>query len=166
MVYLVMGLPGTGKTYFARALAERLKIPHSNTDGIREAHGLMGAYDEASKERVYELLLQWMLDHARKGEDIVLDATFIKKELRDRFIEPLEREGISFRLIRMVADRSVVEERVKKDRPQSEAGIDVHDRLKEEMDPIEREHLVLDSGKEDLESMLKRSTEGTENEVQ
>lgn len=165
MVYLIMGLPGTGKTYLAKALAERWELPHSNTDGIRAEHGLMGDYDPETKERVYELLLQWMMDHARQGEDVVVDATFVKKELRDRFIRPLEREGLPYILIRMVADRSVIEERVQKDRPDSEAGIEVHDKLKEAMDPVERDHIVLDSGKEELDDMLERIAEGTEKEA-
>lgn len=157
-----MGLPGTGKTYLAKELAERAEAFHANTDGIRMEHGLMGDYTEETKERVYQLLLERMLDHARRGSDIVVDATFIEKELRDRFIQPLEEEGIPYRLIRMVADRSLIEERVRKDRPESEAGIEVHDRLKRALDPIERDHLELDSGKLDLETMLQRSMEGTE----
>jgi adenylylsulfate kinase len=33
---LVMGLPGSGKTTLATALAERLRCPHFNADDIRE----------------------------------------------------------------------------------------------------------------------------------
>ncbi len=166
MVYLIMGLPGTGKTYFAKALAERLQALHSNTDGIRMEHGLRGDYSEESKERVYELLLQKMLEAAREKKDVVLDATFVKKELRDRFIHPLESEGIPYRLIRMTADRSVIRERVSKDRPESEADMEVHDALEKEMDPVVREHFVLDSGELELEDMIQRALKGTEKATQ
>lgn len=161
MVYLIMGLPGTGKTYFAKALAERLKASHANTDSIRAELDLMGAYDKASKERVYEALLERMLENARAGKDVVIDATFTRKALRDRFITPLEEEGVPFLLIRMVADRSIVQERIEKERPDSEAGIEVHDQLREALEPVEREHVELDSGSMELESMLRTIEERT-----
>lgn len=162
MVYLIMGLPGTGKTYFAEALAERLNAAHANTDSIRAEYGLMGQYDRESKERVYELLLERMLEKARQGMEVVIDATFTRKARRDRFIEPLQAEGIPFRLVRMMADRKIIEERVHKERSDSEAGIEVHDRLRAALDPVERDHITLDSGKMELESMLQKVVKGTE----
>jgi hypothetical protein len=166
MVYLIMGLPGTGKTYFAKALSARLSAAHANTDSIRAEQDLMGRYDPDTKEKVYELLLERMLEKARKGEDVVIDATFIRRSIRDGFIEPLEVEGIPFRLIRMDADRSIVKERVSKDRPDSEAGIEVYDELKNKLDPVERDHVILDSGTMDLESMLRSVGIGTESSEQ
>ncbi|MFB6257824.1 MAG: AAA family ATPase [Flavobacteriales bacterium] len=164
MVYLVMGLPGTGKTFFAKTLAEKLDASHYNSDAVRAENGLMGSYDPESKEEVYRILLEAMMNKARQGEDVVIDATFVKKELRERFIHPLEKEGIPFRLIRMVADREVIAERVQKERPDSEAGIEVYDRLYESFDPVDREHSVLDSGKLTIEEMLGRILEGTKDQ--
>lgn len=161
MVYLIMGLPGTGKTFFARALAERLEAIHANTDSIRAEHDLMGKYDRVAKEKVYQLLLDRMLESARNGHTVVIDATFTRKSLRDRFIQPLEQEDIPFRLVQMLADHKIVEKRVQKDRPDSEAGIEVHDRLKDALEPVERGHITLDSGKMELEDMLQEIVEGT-----
>lgn len=156
MVYLVMGLPGTGKTYFAKRLARRIGVPHHNTDGVREEKGLMGKYDPESKEAVYQGLLDRMLEAVRRGEDVVIDGTFFKQSLRDRFIEAAEAEGAELRMIRMVADPEVVKERVSKEREDSEADLEVHEKLAERFEPIDREHETLDSGRESIEDMLRR----------
>lgn len=156
MLYLIMGLPGTGKTYFAKALAERIGADHFNTDSVRAEEGRMGEYDEESKEKVYQGLLTRMVHSIQNGKDVVVDATFIKKALRDRFILAAEQEGADLRLIRMVADQEVVRKRIQKGRPDSEADMKVYHELAEALEPIEREHQVLDSGKTELEEMLQK----------
>ncbi|HQU60481.1 MAG TPA: AAA family ATPase, partial [Saprospiraceae bacterium] len=54
LLVVVLGLPGTGKTTFARMLAQRLGALHFNTDIIREELGLKGQYGEVAKQRVYQ----------------------------------------------------------------------------------------------------------------
>ncbi len=166
MVYLIMGSPGTGKTYFAKALAERLGAAHANTDSVREEEGLMGQYDPESKKRVYEELFQRMLKTAESGKDMVVDATFVKQAHRDRFIDPLEERGIPYQLIRMVADPEIVKQRVQKDRADSEAGVDVYEKLQKEFELPKRKHITLDSGTMGSESMLERVMSETENPLE
>ena len=45
ILLVVFGLPGTGKTTFARALAARLGLPHFNTDIIRAELGRKQQYE-------------------------------------------------------------------------------------------------------------------------
>ena len=51
---VVFGLPGTGKTTFARALSRELGWTHLNTDIIRAELGKKHQYDERSKDAIYQ----------------------------------------------------------------------------------------------------------------
>lgn len=53
---LVVGLPGTGKSTFSRALAAELGARHLNSDVIRVETGLRGKYTPEDKAKVYEEL--------------------------------------------------------------------------------------------------------------
>lgn len=64
---LITGLPGTGKTTFARALAGEMGLPHYNTDSTRNALGLRGKYDPATKELVYQRLFELTREQDRKS---------------------------------------------------------------------------------------------------
>jgi predicted kinase len=57
MLLLIAGLPATGKTTLAEALARQLGAVHYHSDKVRGALNLMGRYDKASKDQVYEALL-------------------------------------------------------------------------------------------------------------
>lgn len=78
-----MGLLGSGKTYFARALAEYLGALHLNSDRVRKELLDQPAYSLADKSRVYvrifkpcteTLVMRW------------LDATFSKSAYRESYL--------------------------------------------------------------------------------
>lgn len=93
---LVGGLPGAGKTTIAAGLADRSAWIHLNSDVIRkELAGLPatrqhpGTYDEglyapATTERAYATMLARAETALRRGESVVLDASWHDPELRAR----------------------------------------------------------------------------------
>ena len=78
MVLIVFGLPGTGKSYFARHLARETGTSYLNTDIIRQELGRQGRYDRETSRYIYELLMERMADLLSEKQDIILDGTFKK----------------------------------------------------------------------------------------
>jgi predicted kinase len=88
LLVAVMGLPASGKTTVARALAGRLGLVHLSSDAVRkELAGLpptehcdapfgKGPYSAAMTRRTYATLLQRAGRWLRRGHPVVLDATF------------------------------------------------------------------------------------------
>ncbi len=73
------GLPGSGKSRFARRLARAWQAVYVSSDAIREE--LTG--DEASQDRnaeVFPLMNARVRDGLRRGYDVVLDATNTEPE--------------------------------------------------------------------------------------
>ena len=154
---LITGLPGSGKSTFARALAHALDLPHYNTDGLRSTLGLRGKYDTATKDLVYRELLQRTKEHLVQGESVVIDATFYSPILRQPFIELANECEASAQWIEMEAAEDVIRNRVSFQRPDSEADFSVYLKLKDEYSPPSGPHLVLESDRLTLADMVRRA---------
>lgn len=156
MVVLVIGLPGSGKSFFAARLAELTGAVYISSDRIRKALDLY--YTREEKLMVYDEMLRQAEEAATDGRQVVLDATFYTREIRDVFTQVLqELEEVAF--IEVVADEELIRERLKKPREDSDANFEVYREIKEEWEPLRDEHLVLRSTEENIDSMLDQAVE-------
>ncbi len=142
---LVGGLPGTGKTTLARQLAATLGAEHLNSDIMRDRLQKRGQYDDFTKETIYRALVWATRNYLKAGRPVVVDATFYKRKLREPFEEIARSLGVPLVWLVLTAPEEVVARRVSKERPYSEADFNVYRQVKEAFEPMEREHLVLDS---------------------
>jgi predicted kinase len=142
-LFIVSGLPATGKTTFARALAAAVGACHLNTDAIRTEIGLRGAYSPAVKRKVYRTLLQRTEAHLKTGETVVVDATFYRESLRQAYLKLAERLGARWQWIELSADEGTVRERINRPRPDSEADFAAYQLIKGQYEPLRLCHLHL-----------------------
>ncbi len=157
MIIMVLGLPGTGKSTFAKALAERLDAHHINSDMVRDELGLRGKYSEADKWKIYERMRKDVLKSYIHGGVTIIDATFYKKEIRDYFTNYVLFRDEDFYFIQIVAHEKVVQVRLKEKRKYSEADFKVHLKVKDDFEPLTEQHLRLDSGKLTLDEMVDKA---------
>jgi predicted kinase len=155
MIVMLMGLPGTGKSTFAKALAHSLGAKHINSDQIRSELGRRGNYKLKSKWLVYQEMALQMLRHMQFGRSVVLDATFSQADWREYFVMLADPQPIY--LIELTAPESVIENRLQQKRPFTDANYPVYELIKKEYEPEATEHLRLDSSQMQLGKMINQA---------
>ncbi|MEZ5044558.1 MAG: ATP-binding protein [Saprospiraceae bacterium] len=157
MIILVAGLPGSGKTTFAEALADSLGASHFNTDKIRIALGKTGQYDNATKILVYEQLLAQIRKVLKKKQSVIVDATFYKKALRQPYIALAHQFVTPIKYIEIKASEAVIQQRMQSKRKYSEADFEVYQNIKKQYEPITEPHFVLWSDQLSLAEMVEKA---------
>lgn len=153
LVVLVGGLPGSGKTWFAKALAGRLGALYISSDETRRTLPDAGDYSRENKRWVYDEMLRRTREAIGKGNDVVIDATFYLEAVRAPFRQ-LEEEGSKVYLIEVDADEALIRRRLATPRPDSQADFSIYEAVKAEWEPPEDDHLVIWSTNENLAGML------------
>ncbi|WP_455821978.1 AAA family ATPase [Clostridium butyricum] len=107
-LYVLIGLPGAGKsTYSARIENEHKAVVSS--DDIRER--LFGTgFNEKIKEEVFKELINESIKCLKKRMDIILDTTFLnEKSYRSRFIKQIDALDFSVKKIAVIMDTDIEE---------------------------------------------------------
>ena len=157
VVIAVFGLPGSGKSTFARGLSKRLKIRHFNTDIIRHVLNMRQQYDSESKERVYKVLLKEAQSELSQGRSVIIDGTFYTRKLQNSIKDLAEEFNIQAKWIEVFADEDVIRERIARKRQYSEADYKVFQMIKATFEPLLETHLKLDSGKDKTDDMIEKA---------
>ncbi|MFB4309594.1 AAA family ATPase [Actinomadura sp. GTD37] len=122
---LVGGLPGTGKSSLAGALADRLGCSVLGSDRVRkELAGLApldsaaapygtGLYGPEWNHRTYQELADRAAILLRLGETVILDASWTSKEQRDLPALVAEREHAALSSLRCEVPQAVAAERIR-----------------------------------------------------
>ncbi|TYC16372.1 AAA family ATPase [Actinomadura syzygii] len=122
---LVGGLPGTGKSTLADALADRLGCSLLSSDRTRkELAGLApldpaaapygtGIYTPDWDRRTYNELAARATKLLRRGETVILDASWTSKEHRDLLAATAQREHAALSSLRCQAPETLTLERVR-----------------------------------------------------
>ncbi len=157
MVIFVMGLPGTGKTYFAKALAEKLNVVHVNSDITRHEMNMRGKYDMESRRLVYQEMQKRMYDVLLSGRNVVVDATFYNSSIRDNFFSLVSSFKSDQSIVLMTASDETIHKRMSSTRPDSEADYQTYLKLKAMFQLIKEDHLVLPSDQLQLNEMIEKT---------
>ncbi|HLT82445.1 MAG TPA: ATP-binding protein [Cyclobacteriaceae bacterium] len=148
VVVAVCGLPGSGKSYFASRLAERMNAVYFSSDRIRREMFKRRSYSDDEKTEVYKEMIRRARDHAAKP--IVFDATFYRRGIRSLFREAFP--GLVW--IEVTAAEDIIRARLQKPRVDSEADLKVYHLIRSQWEPLEGEHLTLESTSDNIDDML------------
>ncbi len=153
---LMAGLPGTGKTTLANALAATLKGIILSKDVVRAA--LFPAHLIDYTREQDDLCMEALLSAAeyiaaRESLFIFLDGrTFSWEYQIERVIQSANRCGCAWKILRLSVPDSVAEERLRskagEEHPAKNRGFDLYLELKSKSEPIRRRHLEVDTAKD------------------
>ena len=151
LMVVVSGLPGSGKSYFARKLVEQVPLLVLESDALRKVLFPAPCYSSGESSRLFEacyLLIEQLLWH---GVPVLLDATNLLESNRERLYNIAGRTGARFILVHITAPAAVVHERLqgrsrgKDPDNRSDADWGVYRKMHATSEPIKRDHFVVDT---------------------
>lgn len=154
-----MGLPATGKTSFAEALAQALAFPHFNTDKSRIALDKLGQYDEATKQSIYQHLMAKVEEELQGKSSVIVDATFYTAAVRRPYLDLAKKHACPIVFIELKADPIQIAKRMQQQRKYSEADFEVYKKIKAIYEPLLVDHCTLWSDQMSIAEMIEVATE-------
>ncbi len=123
---ITFGFTGAGKSYIAAKLGLRLGTQVIRSDVLRkrllglseteqrlDKYGA-GIYTPSTTELIYQTMLQKAEQHLKRGDPIILDASFLNSSHRRQAADIAQRCGAVFLIIQCIAPTEVVRERLEK----------------------------------------------------
>ena len=151
----VSGLPGTGKSYFCRRLAERIPVIILESDAMRKTLFPAPAYSAMESARLFQAIHHLIERLLKKGISVVLDATNLAEKNRERLYHIAYQLNAKLILVRIEASPEVVQERLRNraegtvsEEDHSEADWAVFQKMKTSVQKINRNHFAVDTSRD------------------
>ena len=153
------GLPGTGKSFFSRALAEKLPLAVLESDSLRKVLFPRPSYSARESARLFRAVHYIIEKLLLAGISIVLDATNLSERYRRELYRIARRTGVELIMVKVVAPAELVHERLAS-RARGAAGTsdadwDVYLSMKPRVEEIRRRHFVVDTSR-DINPVINR----------
>jgi predicted kinase len=158
MIIIVLGLPGSGKSFFASRLARQLGTRYLNSDEARMTMNARGKYTFEDKLSVYRKMANDADQALRQGESIIVDGTFYHHKMRDLFTSLAASHHAPIHFIEITAREEIIKERLAKPRRESEADYDVYQFVGKQFEQPEMPHLKIESDRSNIKEMLAEAT--------
>jgi uncharacterized protein len=111
ILFVMMGLVGSGKTTIATALAQRLGAMHISSDVTRKRlagipdtqhrydEPASGIYSPEFNRKTYDAIFAQAAEILKDAGSVILDAAFLKQAERERAIKMAEELGVDYLLV-------------------------------------------------------------------
>jgi len=151
---VVSGLPGTGKSYFSSKLAERLPFIILESDALRKTLFSSPTYSSPESSRLFQAIHHLIEALLRRGIPLILDATNLSEQYRERLYNIADRLNVKLILVRVEAPPDVVYERLKtrsegtNSKNISDADWTVFQKMQPTVQKIRRNHYAVDASRD------------------
>ena len=151
---VLSGLPGSGKTTFARNLAARVPLAILEGDALRKALFTQPSYSANESRRLFGAIHQLAYELLLDGISVLVDATNLRESNRTELYGLAERAGARLFLVCVEAPPEVIRERLGRRTlhpdPQEASTADwrVYRRMAATAEPILRLHLTVDTSED------------------
>jgi predicted kinase len=151
VLIVVSGLPGTGKSYFSRRMAQRVPLAIVETDVMRKVLFPIPTYSGIESARLFRACHALIQDLLSKGIPVLFDATNLVESNRERLYNIAHKTNSKLILMRMDAPLDVVTQRLQRREDgnsvedNSTADRSVYRRMASTVEPIRRNHFAVDT---------------------
>ncbi len=149
VLVIVSGLPGAGKTYFAKKLSEKLQLTTLESDFLRRVLNPSPVYTRAESLCLFNaihLLCERLL---KEGYSVIIDATNLAEKNRQSYYDISDRLEIKMIIVQITAPESIIKERLNSRAGElnnnSDADWEIYLRMSKSVDKINRKHYALDT---------------------
>jgi predicted kinase len=153
-VIVVSGLPGTGKSYFCRRLAERLPFLILESDALRKQLSPKPTYSAEESASLFRTIYQLIENLLKQGIPLILDATNLEERHRERIYNIAETADAKLILVSVKAPPELVKKRLKKRAENknvhnnSDADWVIYQKMKPVEEKISRNHFSVDTSRD------------------
>jgi predicted kinase len=151
---VVSGLPGTGKTFFCRKLAERYTFYIVGSDALRKVLFPKPDYTPAESARLFSAIHGLIEGLLKNGIPVCFDATNLSERNREYLYRISDRTGARMILVSVEAPSEVAYQRLQSRKTavltesKSDADWDVYRQMKPKVEKILRNHFVVDTSRD------------------
>lgn len=163
---VVSGLPGTGKSFLCRKLAERVSFLVLASDTLRRILFPSPRYEESENRRLFSACHALIEELLCEGIPVIFDATNLSEHHREYLYRAAERAGARLILVCVEAPVEVVRQRLlargraTMSEGDSEAGWEVYNRMRPRSEKISRNHFVVDTS-QDITAAIEKIVRAT-----
>jgi predicted kinase len=156
---IVSGLPGTEKTFFSRKLGKRLPAAVIQSDAIRKRLFRRPSYSAAESQKLFAACHQLIEELLTNGVSVILDATNLIERQREYLYRIADTLSVKMIIAWMHAPPELVRERignrVVETENQSDADLQVYERMKGRAQKIGRNYFSVDTSA-DIEPAIEK----------
>ncbi len=124
-LYILCGLPFSGKTTLARQLADKLHLYHIEVDAIKRERGI-GLEGQRTSESEWEAIFaeadRRLIATLERGRTVLYDATNYARDVRDHLRTLAVQHGAFSAIIYVPADAAAADRRRQANRTTSQRG--------------------------------------------
>ena len=148
----VSGLPGTGKSYFCRHLAERLPAVLLESDVIRKMLFTKPAYSAEESSYLFQHIHFLVKKLLLKGIPVILDATNLSEKNREYLYSIADHLKVKLILVRVSAPQEIIRQRLQSRKAdplnKSDADWEVYRKMQPAEEKIHRKHYSVDTSQD------------------
>ena len=152
VLVVVSGLPGTGKSYFCKRLAERMPAVILESDALRKTLFPKPSYSQTESARLFKAIRLLVERLLRRGLSFILDATNLSERYREYFYSIADRLDVKLVLVSVEAPPLLVKERLearlRNPRERSDASWEVYQKMSRSVEKITRKYYVADTSRD------------------
>ncbi len=167
LLVMLSGLPGTGKSHFAKSLTGRVPMVVLESDRLRKVMVTKPQYTPEEHGMLFAACHLLIEEFLCQGRRVLFDATNLTENFRMPLYEIAERTSSQLTVVRFTAPQGVVRKRLEarlagtNPGDNSEAGWTVYCKMAPFEQPIPRGHLTVDSSSATswaLEQVVRQAT--------
>lgn len=155
VLVMLSGLPGTGKSHLARLLADVLPFVVVESDQVRKILFPECSYSGEESKWVHQTCHALMERLLQKGVRVIYDATNLHERHREQVYRMTDGNQVKLIIVKVVAPEPVASGRLRSrdeassgDKDISDADLGVYRRMSRQVDPIGRNHVVVDTSQD------------------
>jgi hypothetical protein len=151
---VVSGLPGTGKTFFCKKLAEKLTFYVLESDALRKILFALPDYSPIESARLFNAIHSLIEGLLKNGIPLCFDATNLSEHNREYLYRISDRAGARLVLVSVEAPPEVAYQRLQARKnggiadSKSDADWEVYRQMKPKAEKIGRHHFVVDTSRD------------------